>query len=183
MAVLGKGVEYALHCITYLIDPPGGAVLTVSDLAEFQGVSESYLAKVFTKLTKSGLIRSSIGAKGGYELARPAAQISFWDVVVAVEGGLSLFECRNVRENCTLYREKEKKPDWLISGTCEIHRVMIEAEERVKTTLQEKNLAWLAQEVGSKIPQREQKKVIAATILMRFQNLQIYFLVLNLQKI
>lgn len=158
MATLGKGVEYALHCMVYLVAPPGGAIITVSDLAEFQGVSESYLAKVFTKLTKAGLIRSSIGAKGGYELARPAEQISFWDVVVAVEGGLSFFECRNVREGCTLYRDKTEKPKWLVSGTCEIHQVMIEAEERVKATLQDKTLAWLVKQVGEKIPQREMAK-------------------------
>lgn len=160
MAILGKGVEYALHCMNYLIDPPGGAVLTVKDIARFQGVSESYLAKVFTKLSKAKLIRSSIGAKGGYELARPPEQISFWDVVVAVEGGFSLFECRNVRSSCALFKDEMEKPDWLVSGTCEIHNVMIQAEASAKKTLQEKNLAWLAKTVSKKIPDVEQKKFI-----------------------
>jgi Rrf2 family protein len=158
MATFGKGVEYALHCMAYLIDPPGGAVLTVSDIAQFQGVSETYLAKIFTKLTKAGLVRSSIGAKGGYELARAADQISFWDVVVAVEGGVNLFQCRNIRAGCALYRDKKEKPDWLILGTCEIHKVMLEAEARVQATLQEKNLAWLSGKVSKKIPKEEMKK-------------------------
>ena len=77
-------------------------------LKEFQ---EIYLAEVFAKLTKAGLIRSSIGAKGGYELARPADQISFWGVVVAVEGRASLFECRSIRSHCALFRNKKSKPD------------------------------------------------------------------------
>jgi len=158
MATFGKGVEYALHCISFLIDPPDGAVLTVSELAKFQGVSESYLAKVFTKLTKAGLIRSSTGARGGYELIRPAEQISFWDVVVAVEGKPKLFECRNVRAGCVLYQNDKVKPEWLVSDVCSIHRVMLEAEQQVKTVLQEKTLAWLAQETGKKIPKKEQKK-------------------------
>jgi len=160
MAILGKGVEYALHCMSYLIDPPHGAVLTVKDIAQFQGVSESYLAKIFTKLSKARLIRSSIGAKGGYELARPPEQISFWDVVVAVEGGFSLFECRNVRSNCALFEGDDEKPDWLVSGTCEIHAVMLSAEASVKKTLQEKNLAWLAKKLEKKIPLKEQKKIV-----------------------
>ncbi len=155
MAALGKGVEYALHCMAYLISPPSGTVITVKDLAEFQGVSESYLAKVFTRLTKAGLIRSSIGAKGGYELARPPDLISFWDVAVAVEGRVSLFECRNVREHCVLYQGSEKKPSWLVSDTCEIHAVMMEAESRVRETLQNKSLKWLGKKVNAKIPKQD----------------------------
>ena len=159
MATFGKGVEYALHCLGELSAPPAGSVLTVKDLAEFQGVSESYLAKVFTKLSKAGLTRSSVGAKGGYELARPMDQISFWDVVVALEGEPRLFECRNIRSGCVLYRNVQVKPKWLVSDLCEIHRVMLDAEARVKAALQEKTLAWLAREVKKKIPDRELKKI------------------------
>lgn len=158
MATFGKGVEYALHCMAYLIDPPDGAVLTVSDIARFQGVSETYLAKIFTKLTKAGLVRSSIGAKGGYELAKAVDQISFWDVIMAVEGGVNLFQCRNIRAGCALYRDKKEKPDWLVRGVCEIHRVMLEAEQQLKLNLQQKTLAWLSDKVSKKIPKDEMKK-------------------------
>jgi len=158
MATLGKGVEYALHCTLYLIDIPLGTTLTVADIAKFQGVSESYLAKVFTKLKKAGLIRSAIGAKGGYELARPPDKISFWDVVIAVEGEFNFFECRNVRAGCVLYKNDSQKPKWLVSGTCEIHKVMLEAEQAAKLALQAKTLAMLSQEVGKKVPKNEMKK-------------------------
>lgn len=158
MATFGKGVEYALHCLMYLVDAPESSVLTVSDIAQFQGVSSSYLAKIFTKLTKAGLTRSSLGAKGGYELTRAADQISFWDVVVAVEGKPKLFECRNVRSGCIIYRNHKEKPKWLVSGICEINRVMLEAEEQLKSALQKKTLAWLSKEVGKKIPKEETKK-------------------------
>ena len=86
MAYLGKGVEYALHSLLSLIKTPEDSPLGVSDIAEFQGVSPSYLSKIFTRLKKAGIVRSSIGVKGGYVLAKPPDQITFWDVVVAVEG-------------------------------------------------------------------------------------------------
>lgn len=159
MATFGKGVEYALHCLLYLPDTPGAATLTVGDIAKFQGVSETYLAKIFTKLKKAGLVRSSIGAQGGYELARPAGQINFWDVVVAVEGRLNLFECRNIRSGSAIYRDDPVKPDWLVSGPCEIHKVMLDVEAQIKVSLQAKTLAWLAQEVGKKVPSQEMEKV------------------------
>lgn len=159
MATFGKGVEYALHCMLYLLDPPGGAAIAVGDVAKFQGISATYLAKIFTKLKKADLVRSSIGAQGGYELARPADQISFWDVVVAVEGKLNLFECRNIRACSALHRDKKVKPDWLASGPCEIHKVMLDVEDQIKAALEKKNLAWLSREVGKKIPKQEMEKV------------------------
>lgn len=159
MATFGKGVEYALHCLLNLIDTPGGAALAVGEIAKFQGVSETYLAKIFTKLKKAGLVRSSIGAQGGYELARPAEQISFWDVVVAVEGRLNLFECRNIRAGNVLYRDRKEQPDWVKSGPCEIHKVMMDVEDQIKIALQARTLAWLSQTVAKKVPKREMEKI------------------------
>lgn len=159
MATFGKGVEYALHCLLYLLDTPAQGVRVVGDIADFQGVSESYLAKVFTRLKKGGLVRSSTGAKGGYELARAPELISFWDVVVAVEGEPKLFECRNIRACSALHRDKAVQPDWLGAGPCEIHKVMLEAEAQLRASLQAKNLAWLAKTVEKKLPPDELEKV------------------------
>lgn len=155
MATFGKGVEYALHCLLSLHGDSSGKTVVVADLAEFQGVSETYLAKIFTKLKKAGLVRSSIGAKGGYELARPSDQITFWDVVRAVEGELSLFECRNIRANCQPFRDRKEKPKWMVSGPCTIHKVMLDVEDQVRAALKAKTLAWLAEEGGRKIPKQD----------------------------
>ena len=50
------GVEYALHCLLYMIDIPSGKAVGIKDLAAFQGVSETYLSKVYTKLRKAGIV-------------------------------------------------------------------------------------------------------------------------------
>jgi Rrf2 family protein len=159
MATLGKGVEYALHCLLYLTDPPAGRSLAVGDIARFQGVSETYLAKIFTKLKKAGLVRSALGAKGGYELARPAARITFWDVAVAVEGEIRLFECWNIRMKSAIRRGRPE-PEWITQGPCAIHQVMMEAEAGIKAALGAKTLAWLAGEVGRKVPASEREQIV-----------------------
>ncbi|MBO7746738.1 Rrf2 family transcriptional regulator [Paenibacillus sp. MWE-103] len=64
------GVEYGLHCLVYLIDLPPDATVGIKELSEFQGISETYLSKIFGKLTKSGIVSSVPGVKGGYKLAR-----------------------------------------------------------------------------------------------------------------
>ncbi len=158
MATLGKGVEYALHCLLYLTDPPHARSLAVGDIARLQGVSETYLAKVFTKLKKAGLVRAALGAKGGYELARPPETITFWDVAIAVEGEIRLFECWNIREQSAIYRGKPK-PDWSKRGPCTIHQVMMDVEAQIKAALGVKTLAWLGQEIKRKVSKQDQEKV------------------------
>src|SRR5215470_1745430 len=98
MSLYGASVEYGLHCLLYLVDPPQGVVPSSRDLAEFQGVSPSYVAKLFTQLEKARLVASSEGTAGGYWLARPVDEITVLDVVDALEGGKPLFQCREVRD-------------------------------------------------------------------------------------
>ncbi|MBF4517979.1 Rrf2 family transcriptional regulator [Flavobacterium sp. ANB] len=141
MPTLGKNVEYAIHSLVYLIDNPEASTVTVRDLANFQNISETYLAKAFTKLKKAGIVKSNIGVKGGYKLARLANEITFLDIVLAVEGEISFFECNKIRDNCVLL-DKGNLP-WKKNSYCAIHLVMIDIENKIKDSLKEKNLQWV----------------------------------------
>ena len=59
--------------------------LLLSDIARPQNVSESYLSKIFQKLTREGLVKAVRGKRGGYALARLPEEISVGDVVRAME--------------------------------------------------------------------------------------------------
>jgi Rrf2 family protein len=67
-------------------------------LAEFQGLSETFLSKVFGKLSKAVIVSSVSGVKGGYRLSKSPEDISFWDVVEAVEGPKPIFQCKNIKD-------------------------------------------------------------------------------------
>lgn len=155
MAHIGAGVEYALHCLLYLVSPSDGAGPSARDLADFQGVSPSYLAKLFTKLEKAGLVRAQEGVRGGFQLARPPEQISFLDVVDAVEGRKPLFECREIRRDCILYKGAE--PSWETIGVCSIHAGMLAAERAMRAELADQTLADIAAGVSKKIPAGKQR--------------------------
>lgn len=71
------GVEYALHCLVYLIDHTEDSSIGIKELSTFQGVSETYLSKIFSKLSKNGIVSSVPGVKGGYKLAKSPEEISF----------------------------------------------------------------------------------------------------------
>lgn len=138
------GVEYAFHSLFYMIELPRGNVVGIRALSQLHNVSETYLSKIFTKLKKANIVHSIPGVKGGYELAKSAKDISFWDVVEAVEGSTSLFQCREIRQNNTLNSRQE---DFSQDCPCVIKTVMVTGEEKMRDYLKEKSLLWLYQEV------------------------------------
>src|SRR3954471_22381348 len=95
---IGEGVEWAVHCCTILALLPDGATLPASRLAEYHGVPAAYLAKHLQALSRAGIVESAAGKRGGYRPARPAAEISLLDVVLAVEGGEPAFRCTEIRQ-------------------------------------------------------------------------------------
>ena len=70
---MSTGVEWAVHCCVVLSqaeDP-----VPAQRLAEFHGISRTYLAKHLQQLSRAGLVSSTEGRVGGYVLTRPAAEI------------------------------------------------------------------------------------------------------------
>jgi Rrf2 family protein len=152
MSLYGAGVEYGLHCLLYLVDPPEGVRPSSRELAEFQGVSPAYIAKLFTELEKAGLVSASEGVSGGFGLARSPSAITVLDVADALEGGKPLFTCREVRDRCVLNDSNKAKPSE--RGVCAIHAVMLEGERRMREALAETSLADIADTVAGKQSQR-----------------------------
>ncbi len=151
MPFISTGVEYALHCLLFLVSRPEKRVeANVRDLAVLQGVSVDYLAKLFTKLSRAGLVTATEGARGGFALARPAEKISVLDVVVAIDGPKPLFECLEIRSRCAVFGSNA--PSWATSGVCSIQAVMLAAEERMRDELSSHTLASLVSQVAGKAP-------------------------------
>lgn len=153
------GVEYSLHCLLYMINIPEGKAVGIKDLAEFQGVSETYLSKAFTKLKRTGIVKSSPGVNGGYELFRAPEDISFWDVIEAIEGTEPIFQCAEIRQKEILL-DKSNLPDTHTKCPCLIKSVMTEAEDQMKQFLKQKTLKWLKDQVDEKLPEEHTKATI-----------------------
>jgi Rrf2 family protein len=151
VSYISNAVEYALHCLLYLVDPSGRPVsASTRDLADLQGVSAEYLAKVFTRLHQAGLVTGVEGSGGGFTLARAPEKISVLDVIVAIDGRKPLFDCRNIRLSCAVFGASA--PQWARRGVCSIHAVMLEAEARMRTVLASHTLATITARVAAKAP-------------------------------
>ena len=126
-----QATNYALHTMLYFVALPIGKTIGVQQLAELQELSPTYLSKILTKLVKAGLIESTPGAHGGYRLTRNKVDISFLDVIHAIEGTASLFSCGT--EHTHHHQD------------CLIQEVMMHAEQRMEDYLQERKLVDLAE--------------------------------------
>ncbi|WP_037537616.1 RrF2 family transcriptional regulator [Sphingomonas sp. PR090111-T3T-6A] len=159
MTHITTGVEYALHCLLFLVDTDEEQPLaSARDLAELQGVPADFVAKLFTKLQKAGIVAATEGVRGGFRLARAPERISVLDIVEAIDGQKPLFECRNIRSQCALF--EGEAPGWATRGVCSIHAVMLEAEARIRDVMASHTLASLATQVASKTPPEYLRKTL-----------------------
>jgi len=149
MAHLTASVEYGIHSLLWLAGA-GEAPMSSRELAEFQGLPPAFLAKIFAKLEKAGIVEASEGVRGGYRLARAPQDISFLDIVDAIEGRKPLFECQEVRGRCAVFGDCP--PDWATNGTCSIHAVILRAEKAMREALAERSLADVGRAVERKAP-------------------------------
>lgn len=141
VSLYGASVECGLHCLVWLVGSQDG-LISSRELADLQGVSATMMAKVMARLQKAGIVTSSGGISGGYRLGRPPEAISVLDVVMAIEGGRRLFECKDIRRNCILF--DGSPPEWARRGTCGIHAVMLRAEKAMYQELGRTSLLDLA---------------------------------------
>lgn len=87
-----KATDYALHTMMLMAASAEQQPVSVVDLAKVQNISPTYLSKILTKLSKEGLIKGNTGANGGYTISRQWEQISFFQIIQAIEGKESIFE-------------------------------------------------------------------------------------------
>jgi len=76
-------------------------VVTLKAVARRQQISEKYLWQVVTPLKSAGLIAATVGAKGGYTLARDPAKITLKDILEPLEGDCALVKCTKRASVCS----------------------------------------------------------------------------------
>lgn len=140
---LGDGVEQAIHCVSLLAALPPEGLLSAASLAEYHGVSISYLLKHLQALSGAGIVQTVSGPKGGYRLARPPAEITLLDIVLAVEGPEPAFRCKEIRRN-----GPNPLPKRCFKGPCQINAAMLRAEKAYRNELRNVSIANLIAELN-----------------------------------
>lgn len=110
---LSSMADYAVLTMSAAARHCGGARLSAAQLAQETGLPAPTVAKLVSRLSAAGLLKSVRGAHGGFKLARPAAAITLADIIEAVEGPIALTACVEAgKHDCTLEPGCAMRPRW-----------------------------------------------------------------------
>jgi Rrf2 family protein len=96
MLRLSKKADYALMAMKHLAvrgDRTAHASSSAREIAELYDIPIELMAKVLQRLVRRGLLASTQGTRGGYQLARLPSQISVADVIQAIDGPVTVTAC------------------------------------------------------------------------------------------
>lgn len=131
--------RYAVLALTVLAREPSGTVIEAGAVAERADVPTAFLAKIFAKLTRHGILISHRGRVRGYELARPADELTLKALLEAIDGP-DLFErCVFWTETCDADNPCPLHPAWqhlrpTITAAMEGTTLAQVSEEAVRTS-------------------------------------------------
>jgi FeS assembly SUF system regulator len=99
MLRISKLTDYGTVILACLASQPE-RLMTATEVAERTKVGLPTVSKLLKKLQRSGLVTSTRGSHGGYQLARPASEITAARILDALEGPFALTECSGQHSNC-----------------------------------------------------------------------------------
>ncbi len=97
--LLNLETDYAIRIVDCLAS--SGGRLCAETVSKVTGVPPRFTLKILRKLCAGGFAVSKKGAGGGYELARPAGEITLLDVIEAVNGKIAISRCQGAAEKCS----------------------------------------------------------------------------------
>jgi Rrf2 family protein len=128
-----KAEEYGMFGVLYLAEINSPRVVPLSEISQAKDIPEKFLAKIFQSLSRSGVIRSHRGVRGGFTLGRPANEITLKVVLETIQGPYHLMRCTEDKSACT-----KESVDY-----CAIREVLVMAEQRLTSVFEQYTLADL----------------------------------------
>ncbi len=102
MLGIGRHTDYAARLLLHLACLEPNARVTIGEVAAQRLLPTAFVRRLVGKLTRAGILATVRGLGGGIRLARPAEHITLLDLVLAMEGGVSLNHCVDNLHSCPL---------------------------------------------------------------------------------
>ncbi len=127
---LSRKSDYALRAVRHIANLPTGKLGSINSISEAESVPREFLAKILKDLTRAGILVSYQGVTGGYRLAHNAKDVSFLDVIEAIDGPLHLNLCTESKTcSCDQF------------NTCQLRGFWDQQEKAFKRALAKQNFA------------------------------------------
>ncbi len=137
-----RATDYATRIMIYLATLPPGVKAQRVAIAQAADVPDSFLSKLLQRLVRVGLVGSSRGSGGGFELAVQPHSVSLLNILEAIEGDTRLNLCLADGPSCD-------RKSW-----CPAHSVWQEAQRALTNVLRRASLGKLAREATASAVQR-----------------------------
>jgi Rrf2 family protein len=140
--VLSRKSKYGLKALLLLAQHDGRGPVLVSDVATEEAIPKKFLEAILLDLNRRGLVQSKKGKGGGYYLRRAPAEITFGEVIRALEGPLALVPCVSQ----TAYSACAECVD---ERTCGVRLAMKDVRDATARILDHLTLADVNKQIGS----------------------------------
>jgi len=117
MLTISSKSRYGITALLALAEFYNSGLLQIKDIASRCDIPHQYLEQIFNRLGKTGIIKSTRGKKGGYELAKPPEQITVLHIVNALEGDIEFVSKSDGNNDAIveLFQEAENKLKKILS--------------------------------------------------------------------
>ena len=137
---LSRRSEYGLRSLIDLVRHDGAGPVPLAVLAQRNNLPAKFLEQIMATLKHGGIVRTTLGAHGGYALAADASTVTIGRVIRLLDGALAPLPCVSLR-----YYSRCSCPD---EGTCALRDVMIDVRDAMLEILDRETLAQLAAREG-----------------------------------
>ncbi|HKE95796.1 MAG TPA: SUF system Fe-S cluster assembly regulator [Povalibacter sp.] len=131
MLRISKLTDYGTVILAHLASQPERS-LAAAEVAERTHIALPTVSKLLKTLQRAGLVSSTRGSLGGYQLARPASEITAAKILDALEGPFAITECSGQHSNCG------------IESNCQVGHVWQRVNGAIRRALNDVTLAQLA---------------------------------------
>jgi Rrf2 family protein len=137
---LSRRSEYGLRALVDLIRHDGSGPVALAALAKRNNLPTKFLEQIMATLKHGGVVRTTLGAHGGYAMAADASSVTIGRVVRLLDGALAPLPCVSLR-----YYGRCSCPD---EATCPLRDVMIDVRDAMLEILDKETLAELSARAG-----------------------------------
>ena len=137
---LSRRSEYGLRALTDLARTGSAVTVPLATLASRNNLPPKFLEQIMATLKRGGIVRTTLGAHGGYALADDPATVSVGRVIRLLDGALAPLPCVSLR-----YYTPCSCPD---EASCALRDVMLDVRDAMLAILDEESLAAMAARGG-----------------------------------
>ena len=137
---LSRRSEYGLRALIDLVRNEGGPPIPLAELAQRNNLPPKFLEQIMSTLKHAGIVRTTLGAHGGYSVGESPTRVSVGRVIRLLDGALAPLPCVSLRfyGRCSCIDE----------ATCALRDVMLDVRDNILAILDRETLSELAARKG-----------------------------------